>query len=79
MRVYVVPHLLSLFDVSSRDVKIVHDTCKQILGTLGSSDGKLRRVKYTIGAWLNRKKVEEYIRNLRDRANKCYSQFMVRE
>ena len=56
----------------------VFQKCKPIIQNSSTFKSKLHRVKNIINAWKNGKILEIYIRNLRDRASKCYIQFMVR-
>jgi len=77
--VFMITPRRGFIDVSSRDMKMVYDKCKPILQIYAISDRKLRtRIKQSISAWRNRDDLEEKIRKLRDMANRCERQFMVR-
>jgi len=77
--VFMITPRTGFIDVSSRDMNTVYNKCKPILQIYTLSDGKPRtRIKRYINALWNRDDLEERIRNLRDMANRCERQFMVR-
>ncbi|KDR69595.1 hypothetical protein GALMADRAFT_916663 [Galerina marginata CBS 339.88] len=58
-----------------RDMESIYDKCSGIRPVTAGK--KFDKFKATFGAWKNRNKVQSEIKELMNRVNRCYAQFMV--
>ncbi|KDR73169.1 hypothetical protein GALMADRAFT_723185 [Galerina marginata CBS 339.88] len=64
----------ALFDLV-RDLKLVYTECRDLL--VAPAEGKVRKLKVTLGARRNRSKIESDVLELRNRVSKCHTQVMM--
>lgn len=56
-------------------MKIIYDKCREMFPPVPPK--KISKFKAAFSAYMNRNRMEEDIKDLRNRVNKCHSQFMV--